>query len=74
MFVFTLLFLFTTRQLHMLGRGFRVAEAPRLPPLPHLRALRPHGRHVLDILLDQAGGHSCQGDARGHLAAHTRLG
>ena len=58
----------------MPGRGFRVAEAPRLPPLPHLRALRPDCRHVLDLLLDQAGGHSGQGHARGHLAAHTRLG
>ena len=44
----------------MPGGGVQVQAEVGVLPVPHLPAHLPHSHHVLDLLLDQARGRTCQ--------------
>jgi hypothetical protein len=52
------------------GGGVQVQAAAGLLPVPHLPPHLPHRHHVLDLLLDQARGRTCQGHPGCHLPTH----
>jgi hypothetical protein len=58
------------RQLHVLGSELHAEAASGLLPLPHVHSYLSDRDHVLDLVLDQAGGRSCQSHTRRHVAAH----
>ncbi len=51
--------------------GVQVQAAAGLLPVPHLPPHLPHRHHVLDLLLDQARGRTCQGHPGRHLPTHS---
>ena len=61
---------FDGRELHVSGGCVHVQEEAGLLPVPHLRPHLSNRDHVLDQLLDQAGGCARPGHAGGHLPPH----